>query len=74
MLSKCRQVFTRLVLGLFCGCAGWLCVLVVAVLLSDLSHGGLSTIGKVVLGRGKGKLVQYVEGDEHLNDFEGYMP
>lgn len=30
--------------------------------------------GVPVLGRGKGKLVSYVEDKEHLKDFESYMP
>ena len=28
----------------------------------------------VVLGRGQGKLVRYIEDDEHLKDFEDFMP
>ena len=27
-----------------------------------------------VLGRGKGKLIRYIDDDEHLKDFEDYMP
>jgi len=30
--------------------------------------------GVAVLGRGKGKLIKYVEDSEHLKDFEEYMP
>jgi len=30
--------------------------------------------GVPVLGRGQGKLIRYVEDDEHLKDFEEYMP
>jgi hypothetical protein len=29
--------------------------------------------GKFILGRGKGKLIKYIEDDEHLKDFEDYM-
>jgi len=29
--------------------------------------------GKFILGRGKGKLIKYIEDDEHLKDFEEYM-
>jgi prevent-host-death family protein len=27
-----------------------------------------------ILGRGRGKLISYVDDDEHLKDFEDYMP
>jgi prevent-host-death family protein len=30
--------------------------------------------GVPILGRGKGKLISYVEDEEHLKDFEEYMP
>ena len=30
--------------------------------------------GKPILGRGQGKLLKYVEDDEHLKDFADYMP
>ncbi len=30
--------------------------------------------GVPILGRGKGKLISYIEDDEHLKDFEEYMP
>jgi antitoxin (DNA-binding transcriptional repressor) of toxin-antitoxin stability system len=29
--------------------------------------------GKFILGRGKGKLIKFVDDDEHLKDFEDYM-
>jgi antitoxin (DNA-binding transcriptional repressor) of toxin-antitoxin stability system len=29
--------------------------------------------GKFILGRGVGKLIQYIDDDEHLKDFEEYM-
>jgi antitoxin (DNA-binding transcriptional repressor) of toxin-antitoxin stability system len=32
------------------------------------------TPGVPILGRGKGKLIHYIEDDEHLRDFEEYMP
>jgi prevent-host-death family protein len=31
-------------------------------------------IGMAILGRGNGKLISYVDDDEHLKDFEEYMP
>lgn len=30
--------------------------------------------GTPILGRGQGKLIKYVEDDEHLKDFGEYMP
>jgi len=30
--------------------------------------------GIPILGRGKGMLISYVDDDEHLKDFEEYMP
>jgi prevent-host-death family protein len=30
--------------------------------------------GFPILGRGKGKLIRYIDDDEHLKDFEDYMP
>ena len=30
--------------------------------------------GTPILGRGKGKLIRYVDDDEHLKDFADYMP
>ena len=30
--------------------------------------------GVPILGRGQGKLIEYVDDDEHLKDFEEYMP
>lgn len=30
--------------------------------------------GVPILGRGKGKLISYIDDDEHLKDFEEYMP
>jgi prevent-host-death family protein len=30
--------------------------------------------GVPILGRGKGKLIHYIDDDEHLKDFEDYMP
>jgi prevent-host-death family protein len=30
--------------------------------------------GVPILDRGKGKLIQYIDDDEHLKDFEDYMP
>jgi prevent-host-death family protein len=33
-----------------------------------------TTKGVPILGRGKGKLISYVQDEEHLKDFEEYMP
>jgi antitoxin (DNA-binding transcriptional repressor) of toxin-antitoxin stability system len=30
--------------------------------------------GVPILDRGKGKLIQYIDDDEHLKDFADYMP
>lgn len=30
--------------------------------------------GVPILGRGQGMLVEYIDDDEHLNDFAEYMP